>query len=177
MKGIALVGMPGSGKSSVGVSLARRMQLAFRDSDQVLEQRLGCSIRDYFQQRGEAAFRDAEEQALDELTRMADQVLATGGGAVLRPLNRQRLHERQVVIYLRASPEQLMRRLRYDTKRPLLQVDDPLKQLRRLHAERDALYRECAHFVLDTHGLSLAFMVNRILMQLELGGPFTASPP
>ena len=72
------------------------------------------------------------------------------------------------MIYLRSSPEALCRRLKNDTKRPLLQVADPLKRLRALYAERDPLYRECAHFVIDTHGSSLSMLVNRIMMQLEL---------
>ena len=176
---IALVGMPGSGKSTVGRALARRLHMDLVDSDQVIEQRLGCAIRDYFAERGEAAFRDVEEQVTDELTQGPALVLATGGGAVLRPANRQRLHERGTVIYLRSSPEQLFKRLRHDTKRPLLQVADPLQRLRDLYAERDPLYRECAHFVVDTHGSSLPMLVNRILMQLELMPPSapSAAPP
>ncbi|MCL1962178.1 MAG: shikimate kinase [Desulfovibrionaceae bacterium] len=166
---IFLIGMPGSGKSTVGRALARRLRMDFADSDHVIEQRLGCTIRGYFDQHGEAAFRDIEETVIDELTRGAARVLATGGGAVLRPANRQRLHERGTVIYLRSSPEQLHRRLRQDTKRPLLQVADPLQRLRDLYAARDPLYRECAHFVVDTHGVALTMLVDRVLMQLELG--------
>ena len=165
-----LVGMPGSGKSTVARTLSRRLELPLADSDQVIEQRLGCAIRDYFDTHGEAAFRDVEEQVIDELTQGPALVLATGGGAVLRPANRQRLHERGTVIYLRSAPEQLFRRVRHDTKRPLLQVADPLERLKALHAERDPLYREAAHFVVDTHGLSMPMLVNRIMMQLELGG-------
>ena len=168
---VALVGMPGSGKSTVGRSLAHRMQLPFADSDAVIERRLGCAIRDYFDREGEAAFRDVEQATIDELTQGPTGVLATGGGAVLRPLNRQHLHGRGTVIYLRSSPEALFRRLRHDTKRPLLQVDDPLKRLRALYAERDPLYRQCAHFVLDTHGSSLSMLLGRIMMQLELMSP------
>ena len=148
------------------------------DSDQEIEQQLGCSIRDFFDREGESAFRDAEEASIDALTRRPKSVLSTGGGAVLRPNNRQRLNERGTVIYLRSSPEALYRRLRHDTKRPLLQVADPLKRLRTLYAERDPLYRECAHFIIDTHGSSLSMLVNRIMMQLELGqaAPDCASP-
>lgn len=165
---IILVGMPASGKSTVGRALARRLRLPFVDADTAVEQRLGCSIRTYFEHRGEAAFRDQEQAAIDELTQGAPCVLATGGGAVLRPANREHLRARGTVIYLRSSPEQLYRRVRRDTRRPLLQVDDPLQRLRDLYAERDPLYRECAHFVLDAHGSSLAMLVNRIVMQLEL---------
>ncbi|HPZ55812.1 shikimate kinase [Ottowia sp.] len=175
---IVLVGLPGSGKSTVARSLARRLQLASADSDQVIEQRLACSIRSYFDAHGEAAFRDVEEVVIDELTSNPSRlVLATGGGAVLRPANRRRLHERGTVIYLRASPEQLARRLRHDTKRPLLQVADPLKRLRDLYAERDPLYRECAHFVVDAHGTTLSMLVSRILMQLDMAPPAPPPPP
>lgn len=165
---IILVGMPASGKSTVGRALARRLRLSFVDADTVVEQRLGCSIRTYFEHRGEAAFRDQEQAVIDELTQASACVLATGGGAVLRPVNRQRLRGRGTVIYLRSAPEQLFRRLRRDTRRPLLQVADPLQRLRDLYVERDPLYRETAHFVLDAHGSSLAMLVNRIVMQLEL---------
>ena len=175
---VVLVGMPGSGKSTIARALSRKLQLALADSDQAIEQRLGGSIRSYFDSHGEAAFRDVEEAVIDELTRRgASLVLATGGGAVLRPVNRQRLRERGTVIYLRSSPEQLFKRLRHDTKRPLLQVADPLKRLRALYDERDPLYRECAHFVVDTHGSSLPMLVNRIMMQLDLMPPPAPPPP
>ena len=163
-----LVGMPGTGKSTVARQLARRLGLAYIDSDAVIEQHLGETIRSFFDREGEAAFRDLEERVLDELTQQPTTVLATGGGAVLRPLNRERLRSRGTVIYLRSSPEQLVRRLRHDTKRPLLQGVDPLQKLRTLYEERDPLYRECSHYVMDTHDAALATLVHRILMQLDL---------
>ena len=163
--------MPGAGKSTIGRQLGRRLGLPNVDSDSAIELRLDEPIRSFFERKGEAAFRDLEEQIIDELTAGPPAVLSTGGGAVLRPVNRQRLHERGTVIYLRSSPEQLYRRLRHDTKRPLLQGGDPLKKLQALHAERDPLYRECAHFVIDTHGATLPMLVNRVMMQLELMPP------
>lgn len=171
LKPIALVGMPGAGKSTVGKVLARRLGLPFVDSDHVLEQRLGCPIRTYFEQQGEERFRDVEQQVIADLSATAATgVLATGGGAVLREANRRQLHANAYVIYLRSSPDQVFQRVRHDRKRPLLQVDDPLARLKALHAQRDPLYREVAHLTLDTGRPSLQTLVNTIVMQLELSG-------
>ena len=163
--------MPGAGKSTVGKLLARRLGLPFVDSDHVMEQRLGCPIRTYFEQQGEERFRDVEQQVIAELSATAATgVLATGGGAVLREANRHQLHAHAYVIYLRSSPDQVFQRVRHDRKRPLLQVDDPLARLKALHAQRDPLYREVAHLTLDTGRPSLQTLVNMIVMQLELSG-------
>jgi shikimate kinase len=168
---IALVGMPGSGKSTVGRQLARRLRWTFVDLDADIERVTGCSIRRYFEQHGEAAFRDQEQAALERLLSQQDsRVLATGGGAVLRETNRRRLSECAAVVYLHSSPEELMRRLRHDTHRPLLQVPDPMRKLRELHQERDPLYRDAARFVIETGRPSVRMLVGMILMQLELGG-------
>ena len=173
---LALVGLPGSGKSTVGRHLARRLGLPFADSDHAIEQRIGCSIREYFESHGEAAFRDIEESVIRELTQGDSGVLATGGGAVLRPSNRQRLHQTGHVIYLRSAPEEVFRRLRHDAHRPLLQVPDPLARLRSLYEERDAFYRETAHFTIETGRPSVPTLVNMIMMQLELAGVIPARP-
>lgn len=167
---VSLIGLPGSGKSTVGRQLARRLHCPFVDSDQVLEERLGCSIRAYFEREGEERFRDIEQAVLDELTHRPDCVLSTGGGAVLRPTNRENLKSRTQVVYLKSSPDELFRRLRHDTNRPLLQVADPLGRLRELYAVRDPLYREVAHFVIETGRPSVGTLVNMIVMQLELAG-------
>jgi len=176
MGSIALVGLPGSGKSTVGRQLARRFNLLFVDSDARIEQRLGCSIREYFEREGEARFREVEAEEIDALTHIAGSVLSTGGGAVLRPENRQHLHDRCQVVYLRSSPDELFKRLRHDRNRPLLQVADPLTKLRDLYVERDPLYRETAHFVVETGRPSVAMLVNMIAMQLELAGHVTGKP-
>jgi shikimate kinase len=168
--------MPGSGKSTVGRQLARRLGLPFFDSDHLIEQRLGCSIREYFAREGEAAFRDVEEQVIEDLGRGPHAVVATGGGAVLREANRRQLRDAGSVIYLRSSPEELYRRLRHDTQRPLLQVADPLGKLRAMYAERDPLYREMAHFHIETGRPSVPTLVNMIVMQLELAGVLPLAP-
>ena len=174
---VSLIGLPGSGKSTVGRQLARRLGVAFIDSDQVIEQRLGCSIRLFFDREGEDAFRDIEEAVLDELTAgTAPAGLATGGGAGLRPTNRLHLPAPSKVIYLHAAPEDLFRRLRHDTTRPLLQVADPQQRLRSLYAQRDPLYRETAHYVIEIGRPSVATLVNMVVMQLELAGLPVAVP-
>ena len=167
---ISLIGLPGSGKSSVGRQLARRLQLPFSDSDHVIEQQLGCSIREYFEREGEERFRDVEESVIDELTQGGSGVLSTGGGVILRQANRRRLRQHSQVVYLNSSPDELFRRLRHDVNRPLLQVADPLNRLRDLHTLRDPLYRETAHFVVETGRPSVATLVSMIVMQLELAG-------
>lgn len=165
-----LIGLPGSGKSTVGRQLARRLSLPFFDSDHVIEQRLGCSIREFFEREGEERFRELEASVLDELTSGLRCVVSTGGGSVLRPENRERLHQRGSVVYLRSTPEEVFRRLRHDRNRPLLQVADPLQRLKDLYAVRDPLYRETSHFVIETGRPSVAMLVNMIVMQFELGG-------
>lgn len=154
----------------MGRQLARRLQLPFYDSDHVIEHQLGCSIREYFEREGEAQFRDVEESVIDQLTQTPRCIVSTGGGVVLRPANRQHLQERSHVIYLNSSSDELFRRLRHDMSRPLLQVADPLGRLRELHATRDPLYRETAHFIIETGRPSVATLVNMIAMQLELSG-------
>jgi shikimate kinase len=165
---LALIGLPGSGKSTVGRQLSRRLGLPFFDSDHVIEQHLGCSIREFFEREGEDRFRDVEESVLDQLSSKQEGVLSTGGGAVLRPANRRLLRERCRVVYLNSSPDELFRRLRHDVNRPLLQVADPLNRLRDLHRLRDPLYRESAHFVIETGKPSVSNLVDMIALQLEL---------
>ena len=169
--------MPGSGKSTVGRYVARHLGLPFIDTDHLIEQRIGCSIRDYFETQGEPAFRDIEQAVIYEVTQLPGHVVATGGGAVLREVNRQVLHSRTTVVYLRSTPEDLARRLRHDTRRPLLQQGgaDPLRRLRSLFQERDPLYRRTAHFVIETGRPSVHTLVNMVLMQLELAGAVPAS--
>ena len=171
---VAFVGLPGSGKSSVGRQLARRLGWAFVDSDHVIEKRIGLSIREFFEREGEEPFRDLEQAVIDELTLGPPCVLSTGGGAVLRPANRQHLKQRTHAVYLHSPPEEVFRRLRHDQNRPLLQVPDPLARLRELYTLRDPLYRESACFVMETGRPSVATLVNMVAMQLEQAGVVSA---
>lgn len=167
---VTLVGMPGCGKSTVGRQLSRQLGWALVDTDSELERRLGMPVRSYFELHGEEAFRQEEQAVVEEVTRRAQGVISTGGGAVLRPANREVLRARTQVFYLRASPEDLHRRLRHDTRRPLLQVADPLGRLRELYRERDPLYRRTAHYVVEAARPSVGALASMILMQLEVAG-------
>ena len=172
----ALVGMPGSGKTTIGRQLAARAGVPFVDLDHRLEQVLGTSIRQFFEAEGEAAFRDREAQVVAEVVRQpGGMVLSTGGGAVLRPENRKVLQAFGNVLYLRASPEDIYKRVRHDKTRPLLQGVNPLDKLRDLYAQRDPLYREAAHYVIETGRPTVHTLVNMIMMQLEMAGSAEAS--
>lgn len=167
---IALVGLPGCGKSTIGRYLAKRWSLPFVDVDMAIEERIGCTIREFFAKEGESRFRDVEQEVLAELlARPEKMVVATGGGAVLRAENRQQLAAYAQVVYLSASPHEIARRLQRDTQRPLLQVDNPLQRLLDLHAVRDPFYKEVADFVVAGSGLSAAQVSQRVAMQVELG--------
>ncbi|MFN4119074.1 shikimate kinase [Acidovorax sp.] len=174
----ALVGMPGSGKSTIGRQLAHRVGVPFIDVDHRLEQHLGMSIRQFFEAEGEARFRDEEAALLSHLAQQpGGMVLSTGGGAVLRPDNRSVLRRFGHVLYLRASAEEIYKRIKHDRSRPLLQVGNPLDKLRELYAQRDPLYRETAHFVIETGRPTVSTLVNMILMQLEMAGGVESSEP
>ena len=144
-----LVGMPGSGKSTLGRVLARNLGKTFVDADHELERRLGVSISTIFEIEGEEVFRTREEETLSRLVQRVDIVLATGGGAVLRAINRERLKAGGTVLYLHANPETTWERTRHNKNRPLLQTADPLGRARSLYAQRDELYRATADLVLE----------------------------
>ncbi len=137
---IVLVGMMGSGKSTVGSRLAARLALPFVDADHEIEVAAGMSIPDIFASRGEAEFRAGEQRVIARLLTQGPQVLATGGGAFMNADTRARIAERGVSIWLKADPDTLMRRVRKRGNRPLLQTSDPDATLRALLAEREPVY-------------------------------------
>ena len=171
MPHIILIGLPGSGKTSAGQRLARRFCVPFVDADQVFEAQAGQSIATYFAQYGEAAFREQETATLRKILAAQEPcVLSTGGGAVLRAENRALLKAGGTVVYLLAQPDAIYQRLRHDTRRPLLQVADPRAKITELFQERDAMYRETAHLVVETGQNSLTAQVQKIADALELAG-------
>jgi shikimate kinase len=163
---IFLIGMMGAGKTTVGRSLSRRLDLEFLDADRELEARLGVGIPTVFELEGEAGFRRRESALIDELTQRDRLVLATGGGVVLDPANRRALGERGLVIYLRASVADLWHRLRRDRQRPLLRTADPRARIESLVAERDPLYMEVAHLVVETGRQPVEMVVADIIAKI-----------
>jgi shikimate kinase len=167
---IFLVGLMGSGKTTIGKLLAKHRGLEFVDSDHEIVARCGVSIPTIFEIEGEEGFRKREACMIDELSQRQGIVLATGGGAVIRPENRANLKGRGAVVYLRCQPRELYLRTRHDKNRPLLQTDDPLKKLQDLHAARHAFYMEAADIVLDSGRQSAHCLVRRLENSLDLAG-------
>lgn len=165
---IYLVGMPGAGKTTVGRHLARRMQRTFIDADHEIEARTGVKIPLIFDIEGEQGFRDRETRVIAELAKESGLVVATGGGVVLRPENRQALKQGGTVVYLHAAPRLLFDRTRLDPNRPLLQVADPMLKIEELFAERDPYYREVADIIINSLGGSIGQLVKQVERELNL---------
>lgn len=159
--------MPGGGKSTVGRLLARRLGVPFEDVDEVIERRAGASVAALFQQAGEVAFRDRESGVLRELLSAGPMVVATGGGSVLRAENRALMRSATVPVYLHASLPELWRRVRRNSRRPLLQVADPRARLEDMLAERHPLYCEVAMLTVETGEPSMAAVVDDIVAKLQ----------
>jgi shikimate kinase len=167
LNNIFLVGMPGAGKTTVGRQLARRLQRNFIDADHEIEARTGVRIPLIFDIEGELGFRDREAKVIAEFATRKDLVVATGGGAVLRPENRAAMRQGGTVIYLNATPELLYERTKLDPNRPLLQVDDPRRKLDELFAQRDPLDRDVADIVVNSLGGSIGQLVRQVEKQLQ----------
>jgi shikimate kinase len=164
---IYLVGLMGAGKTTVGRQLARRLGRPFFDSDHEIVERTGVPIPTIFEIEGEDGFRRRESQTIAELSCNDNLVLATGGGVVLNPDNRQRLHDTGWCVYLNVPPALLYERTKHDRNRPLLRVPDPLAKLEELHALRDPLYRETAHFVVEGSHLVASGIVQQLLREFS----------
>jgi shikimate kinase len=160
---IFLIGPMGAGKTTIGKHLAQSLGMDFNDSDQEIQRRTGVDIPTIFEYEGEEGFRQREAQAIEQMSQIDNQVLATGGGAVVRAENRQHLSARGIVVYLACSPKQQYDRTYRDRNRPLLQDEDPLAKLQQLMAEREPLYRETADYTVSTEGRSAASVSNEII--------------
>ena len=165
---IFLVGPMGSGKSAVGRSLARLLRVPFYDSDAEIERRTGVDIPLIFDKEGEAGFREREREAIESLTLLRRIVLATGGGAILLPENRNRLAENGWVVYLKTSVAQQAERVKPNRQRPLLNgVEDTAAKLRELMEVRDPLYSSIADLTVATDGRQIKAVVRDILQAIR----------
>lgn len=153
----------GAGKTTIGRQLAKQLGRTFYDSDKVIEERTGATIPLIFELEKEEGFRKREKAIIDELTQYPDIILATGGGAVLDPQNREHLASRGHVIYLMAPIDFLLQRTSRDSNRPLLQTDDPRRKLQEIMEIRDPLYREIADTVIETDSCPVKQVVAKIL--------------
>jgi shikimate kinase len=160
---IFLIGPMGAGKSTIGRTLAKELKLAFFDSDEVIEERAGADISWIYDIEGEEGFRKREQKVIDELTQKNNIVLATGGGVVISPENRNALAARGTVIYLRTSLQQQYERTKRDTKRPMLQTDDIEARLQSLRDEREPFYEELADVSFETDKLTVKAVANNII--------------
>ena len=163
---VFLVGPMGADKSAVGRQLGRMLHLDFIDSDDEIEARTGVDIPFIFEKEGEDGFRRRESRVIDELTQKEGIVLATGGGAVIDPQNRNLLGARGFVIYLYTSVDQQLSRTQRGRERPLLENGEPREILESLMQERDPWYREVADLVVDTDGRKVKAVANEILEKL-----------
>ncbi len=165
-KNIVLVGLMGAGKSTVGRHLAKRLKMAFYDSDHEVERRTGVSISTIFEIEGEKGFRIREEQMIAELCQNKNIILATGGGSILSAATRSIIQKTAHVIYLSTTAEQLFMRIRHDKSRPLMQTDKPLETLRNLLKEREPYYLEVASSIIKTGRQKINVVIHEIIQSL-----------
>ena len=165
---IILIGFMGSGKSSVGQQLSQRMNKVFLDTDIEIEERIDMKIKTLFETKGEQAFRNIETSLLREyLNSLSDSILATDGGMPLRTENIEMLKELGVILYLKASADEIYERLRTDDTRPLLKTDDPRMKIEQLLQERAPMYEQAAMITVETDGKTPDWIAEDIIRCLD----------
>ena len=164
---IILIGMMGAGKTTIGKSLANHLDKTFIDSDHEIQKRTGVKIPIIFEIEGEAGFRKRETDMLRELLKIDNIVLATGGGIIINEENRKLIKEKGTIIYLRTAVNDLLNRTRHDKNRPLLQTTDPRAKLTDLYHQRDPIYCEVAHIVVDIGNLSVHQIVRYLTQKID----------
>ncbi len=152
----------GAGKTTIGRQLAKKVSAEFYDSDHEIENRTGVKISLIFEIEGEEGFRIRETQILNELTKLNNIVLSTGGGAILRAENRAALQKNGTIFYLKSSPKMLLNRTKGDKRRPLLYTEDRLGQITKILEEREPIYIDLANEVIDTDNLSIKQIIQKI---------------
>lgn len=165
-KSVVLVGFMGTGKSTVGSVLSKRLGFELIDIDVLIEKKAGKSITDIFNHDGEKHFRDIEEEVIREIAGMGKAVIITGGGAVLRKNNIENLRKCGKIVCLTATSSEIYRRVKAETHRPLLQVDDPVKKIEELLSAREKFYAEADIFI-DTTNLTTEAVAEEVIKALS----------
>ena len=160
---IALIGFMGTGKSTIGKLLAKKLDKTFIEIDQLIEDQAGKPIFKIFEKNGESGFRKLEVEATKKVANKNNVVISCGGGIVLNKINIDRLKKNAIIILLTASPQTILKRTSTDSKRPLLNTLDRKKQIINLLNIRDPLYKSAADFTIDTTTLSVDEVVNDII--------------
>lgn len=164
---IYLIGLMGAGKTTIGRQLAKAIHVPFYDSDKAIEEQTGVDIPTIFEYEGEEGFRTREQNMIHELTQINGIVLATGGGVVLRELNRLSLKENGFVVYLQCSIDKILQRTKRDTKRPLLSKENSRERIETLFSEREAYYLSCADFKIETSAMQSKTVVQNIVDEFK----------
>lgn len=168
MKNIALIGFMGTGKTTVGQRLAKKLERSFIETDTLIEQMAGKAIPEIFQQDGEISFRELEIGVIKDIAKRENAVIACGGGAVLNKINIDRLRENGTIIYLTASPEVILKRVSTTgNQRPLLDVDNPALTVRELLEFREPFYQRAADITVDTSKLDINAVAEQIIIKLR----------
>ena len=168
LNNIFFIGLMGAGKTTIGRLLAKHLNKDFYDTDVEIEKRTGVKIPVIFDLEGEEGFRKRETELIQELTSHNNIVMATGGGAVIAPQNQQLLKAHGIVIYLRANVNELWYRTRNDKHRPLLQNVDIHAKLEQLYAERNPIYTQTAHYIVDTGNQPVSTIIAKIEAMLNI---------
>lgn len=164
---IFLIGPMGAGKSSVGKYLAGLLDLDFYDTDEELEKRTGVDIGWIYDLEGEEGFRRRETAVIDELSRLPNIVLATGGGSVIEPVNQEMLKQRGTVVYLEVSLKHQETRTLNESRRPLLRVSNRQEMLEKLHSEREPIYETLADLRVKTDKRTVRAVADEIIHYLK----------
>jgi shikimate kinase len=165
-KAIILVGMMGSGKSTIGHLLSERLNCPFYDTDQLIEDHAKLPVSEIFLQKGESVFRQMERDLVQQIITWLPCVISTGGGMIQDEINRKALMNYGIVVFLQAKAETLLQRLKRDTSRPLLQKDDPETVLKSLLNQRTPIYQQ-AHLTIDVDALAPEIIADQILSQTQ----------
>lgn len=166
MKSIALIGLMGSGKTTIGGLLAQKLGLIFVDIDEKIEQKEKTSITEIFETKGEEYFRQVESELLQDYAKLQGLVISTGGGAVQKEKNLQTLKSNCTIIYLKASPKELFNRIKDDTTRPLLKTPNPLSTLDELLQKREKNYL-MADIIIDTEAKTTEQILDEIIKNVK----------